>query len=84
MAEVFRAKAFGAHGFEKTLAIKKILPELAKDPEFEDRFIAEAKLAVELSHANVVQVLDFGRFAGTLGSWLLIIALAIVNLIGAF
>ncbi len=66
MAEVFRAKAFGAHGFEKTLAIKKILPELAKDPEFEDRFIAEAKLAVELSHANVVQVLDFGRFAGTL------------------
>ncbi len=66
MAEVFRAKAFGSHGFEKTLAIKKILPELAKDPEFEERFIAEAKLAVQLSHANVVQVLDFGRFAGTL------------------
>ena len=59
MAEVFRAKALGAHGFEKTLAIKRILPELAKDPEFEDRFIAEAKLAVTLSHANVVQVLDF-------------------------
>ncbi len=66
MAEVFRAKAFGAHGFEKTLAIKRILPELAKDPEFEERFIAEAKLAVELSHANIVQVLDFGRFSGTL------------------
>ncbi len=74
MAEVFRAKAFGAHGFEKTLAIKKILPELAKDPEFEDRFIAEAKLAVELSHANIVQVLDFGRFAGTL-----FIAMELVN-----
>lgn len=66
MAEVFRAKAFGAHGFEKTLAIKRILPELANDPEFEERFIAEAKLAVKLSHANIVQVLDFGRFAGTL------------------
>lgn len=66
MAEVFRAKAFGAHGFEKTLAIKRILPELAKEPEFEERFIAEAKLAVQLSHANIVQVLDFGRFAGTL------------------
>jgi tRNA A-37 threonylcarbamoyl transferase component Bud32 len=74
MAEVFRAKAFGAHGFEKTLAIKRILPELAKDPEFEERFIAEAKLAVELSHANVVQVLDFGRFAGTL-----FIAMELVN-----
>jgi len=66
MAEVFRAKAFGAHGFEKTLAIKRILPELAKEPEFEARFIAEAKLAVELSHANIVQVMDFGRFGGSL------------------
>jgi serine/threonine protein kinase len=66
MAEVFLAKAYGAHGFEKTLAIKRILPELARDPEFEDRFIAEAKLAVKLSHTNVVQVFDFGRFAGSL------------------
>src|SRR5688572_5991181 len=66
MAEVYRAKAFGAHGFEKDLAIKRILPELARDPEFEQRFIGEAKLAVKLSHANVVQVLDFGRFGGTL------------------
>src|SRR5689334_24973196 len=66
MAEVFLAKAYGAHGFEKTLAIKRILPELASDPEFEERFIAEAKLAVKLSHANVVQVFDFGRVGATL------------------
>ncbi|HWN68934.1 MAG TPA: serine/threonine-protein kinase [Haliangium sp.] len=66
MAEVFLAKAYGAHGFEKTLAIKRILPELASDPEFEERFIAEAKLAVKLSHANVVQVFDFGRVGTTL------------------
>jgi serine/threonine protein kinase len=66
MAEVFRARAFGAHGFEKTLAIKRILPDLARDPEFEERFISEAKLAVGLSHANIVQVLDFGRFGGSL------------------
>src|SRR5215813_13217482 len=66
MAEVFLAKAYGAHGFEKTMAIKRILPELARDPEFEERFIAEAKVAVRLSHANVVQVFDFGRFAGSL------------------
>jgi serine/threonine-protein kinase len=56
MAEVFRAKAFGAHGFEKVLAIKRILPDLAADPEFESRFIAEAKLTVALTHANIVQV----------------------------
>src|SRR5580765_2691104 len=66
MAEVFLAKAYGAHGFEKTLAIKRILPELARDPEFEERFIAEAKVAVKLSHTNIVQVFDFGRFAGSL------------------
>ena len=66
MAEVFRAKAHGAHGFEKTLAIKRILPELAQDPEFEARFIDEAKLAVQLSHANIVQIFDFGRIGGTL------------------
>jgi serine/threonine protein kinase len=66
MAEVFRAKAFGPHGFEKILAIKRILPDLAMDPEFEQRFIAEAKLAVALTHANIVQVIDFGRFGGTL------------------
>src|SRR5262249_40981352 len=66
MAEVFLAKAHGAHGSEKTLAIKRILPELARDPEFEARFIAEAKVAVKLSHANVVQVLDFGRIGESL------------------
>jgi serine/threonine protein kinase len=66
MAEVFLAKAYGAHGFEKTIAIKRILPELARDPEFEARFIAEAKVAVKLSHANVVQVLDFGRIGESL------------------
>ena len=66
MAEVFLAKASGAHGFEKTLAIKRILPELASDPEFAARFIAEAKVAVRLSHANVVQVFDFGRIGESL------------------
>jgi serine/threonine protein kinase len=66
MAEVFRAKAFGAHGFEKTLAIKRILPELAADREFEQRFISEAKLAVQLSHGNIVQVFDFGKFDDSL------------------
>lgn len=66
MAEVFKAKAFGSHGFEKVLAIKRILPELARDAEFENRFIAEAKLTVALTHANIVQVFDFGRFGGSL------------------
>ncbi len=61
MAEVFRAKSFGVEGFEKTLVIKRILPELSRDKKFVDMFIREAKLAVRLSHANVVQVFDLGR-----------------------
>ncbi len=66
MAEVFLAKAYGAHGFEKTLAIKRILPELARSREFVEHFIAEAKLAVQLNHGNIVQIFDFGRVHGTL------------------
>ena len=66
MAEVFRAKAYGPHGFEKVLAIKRILPALALDPAFERRFITEAKVAVSLSHANIVQVFDFSRLGQSL------------------
>ena len=61
MAEVFKAKSFGVEGFEKVLVIKRILPELARSQEFVDMFIHEAKLAVRLSHANIVQVFDLGR-----------------------
>jgi serine/threonine protein kinase/tetratricopeptide (TPR) repeat protein len=60
MAEVFKAKSFGVEGFEKILVIKRILPELARSPEFAEMFIHEAKLAVRLSHANIVQVFDLG------------------------
>ncbi len=66
MAEVFRAKTYGLHGFEKELAVKRILPELASNREFVDRFIREAKIAVTLNHANIVQVTDFSRFADSL------------------
>ena len=64
MAEVFKAKSYGVEGFEKILVIKRILPELARSHEFVDMFIHEAKLAVRLSHANIVQVFDLGRTPG--------------------
>lgn len=65
MAEVFKAKSYGVEGFEKVVVIKRILPELAQSGEFVDMFIHEAKLAVRLSHANVVQVFDLGIAPGT-------------------
>jgi serine/threonine protein kinase/tetratricopeptide (TPR) repeat protein len=61
MAEVFKAKSFGVEGFEKVLVIKRILPRLAEQTRFVDLFVHEAKLAVRLSHANIVQVFDLGR-----------------------
>ena len=64
MAEVFKAKSYGVEGFEKILVIKRILPELARSPEFVEMFIHEAKLAVRLSHANIVQVFDLGKAPG--------------------
>lgn len=61
MAEIYRAKTFGAAGFEKEFAIKMILPSLVDDKEFVSMFINEAKIAVSLYHANVVQVFDLGE-----------------------
>ncbi|PIE06197.1 MAG: hypothetical protein CSA75_00805, partial [Sorangium cellulosum] len=61
MAEVYKAKSFGVEGFEKILVIKRILPKLASNQAFIDMFVHEAKLAVRLSHANIVQVFDLGR-----------------------
>ncbi|HYZ90127.1 MAG TPA: serine/threonine-protein kinase [Myxococcales bacterium] len=61
MAEVYAAKSFGVEGFERILAIKKILPTMGEDPEFVSMFVDEARIAVQLSHANIVQVLELGK-----------------------
>jgi eukaryotic-like serine/threonine-protein kinase len=61
MAEVFKAKHFGVEGFEKIIAIKKILPSMAEDAEFIQMFIDEAKIAGQLSHANVCQIFELGK-----------------------
>ncbi len=59
MAEVYRAKASGAGGFEKQLAVKRILPNYSANDEFQRMFEYEARLSSMLSHANIVQVYDF-------------------------
>ena len=61
MAEVFKAKSYGVEGFEKLLVIKRILPTLTDNERFIDMFIDEAKIAVSLNHANIVQVFDLGK-----------------------
>jgi serine/threonine-protein kinase len=61
MAEVFLAKAAGPMGFEKTLVLKRILPHMAEEEAFIDMFLAEARLAAQLNHPNIVQIFDFGE-----------------------
>lgn len=61
MAEVFKAKSFGEAGFERLVAIKRILPSIAEDKEFIAMFIDEAKLAVELTHPNIAQIFELAK-----------------------
>jgi serine/threonine protein kinase len=61
MAEVFRAKRAGVEGFEKVVAVKRILPHLSDNREFVTMFVDEAKMVAGLSHPNIVQIFDLGR-----------------------
>jgi serine/threonine-protein kinase len=61
MAEIFRARRRGVAGFEKIIAVKRILPHLSHDPEFVQRFVDEARVAAGLAHPNIVQIFDLGR-----------------------
>ena len=61
MAELYRAKITGEKGFEKLIAVKKILPHLISEEDLINSFIDEAKLAAFLQHQNIAQVYDFGK-----------------------
>jgi eukaryotic-like serine/threonine-protein kinase len=60
MAEVFRAESAGLEGFKKTVAIKRVLPNLAEKKQFIGMFLDEARVSAHLSHSNCVQVFDVG------------------------
>lgn len=64
MAEVFVGRSYGAHGFEKTVAIKRILARYSDDPQFVRMMVDEAKISVLLSHPNIAQVLELGEEQG--------------------
>src|SRR5438128_2030631 len=66
MAEIYRATATASRGVDRTVAIKRILPHLAKEPEFVEMFIDEARLMAQLAHPKIVQVHDFGEIDGEL------------------
>src|SRR5262249_52083989 len=61
MAEVFEGTLVGAEGFERRVAIKRVLSGLSEVPGFVEMFVSEARIASRLNHTNVVSVFDFDR-----------------------
>lgn len=61
MAEVFKARMSGEQGFEKIVAIKRIVPHMATNAEFVTMFVDEAKLAAQLNHNNITHIYDLGK-----------------------
>jgi TonB family protein len=61
MADVYKARMMGMEGFQKTVAIKRILSNLTDSDEFVRMFIDEAKLAAQLNHNNIIHIYDLGK-----------------------
>jgi serine/threonine protein kinase len=66
MASVHIGRLVGPVGFARTVAIKRMHPQFAEDPEFVSMFLDEARLAARIRHPNVVPTLDIVAMAGEL------------------
>ena len=64
MAEVFRAVAHGAEGFQRTFVLKRIRSDRSESSTFVDMFVNEARISALLDHENIVQTYDFGEVEG--------------------
>ena len=58
MAELFLARADGIGGFTKLVALKRILPQKAKNERFVRMLLNEARLVASLEHPNIAAVYD--------------------------
>ncbi|MCB9591155.1 MAG: serine/threonine protein kinase [Sandaracinaceae bacterium] len=64
MANVFLARARGPAGFQKWFAIKRVHDQLAKNQDFVNMFLDEARIAAAIQHPNVAQTFDLGEADG--------------------
>lgn len=64
MAEVFVAWQMGPGGFDRKVALKRLLPELAEDPRSAAGLLDEARITSRLQHPNIAQVYEVGLEAG--------------------
>jgi serine/threonine protein kinase len=61
MGSVYLGQSYGAAGFRRYVAIKRMHPQFAADPRVGDMFLDEAHIAARIRHPNVVSTLDFGE-----------------------
>ncbi len=61
MAEVLLGRTTGEGGFEKLVAIKRILPSMAENESFVKMFIDEATISAKLNHSSIGQIFEFGK-----------------------
>ena len=61
MGQVFLARHTGEHGIQRLVALKRILGHLNRHPELIRLFLEEVRIAAQLNHSNIVQVIDHGR-----------------------
>ena len=61
MGEVYLAKHGAIAGIDRLCVLKKLRPDLTQNEEYVNRFVDEARLVVQLAHANIAHVFDFGR-----------------------
>ncbi|MFT3713131.1 MAG: serine/threonine-protein kinase [Archangium sp.] len=64
MAEIWLARQSGLRGFERIVVVKRIIESLSADESFVEMFLDEARIIVQLTHPNIVQVFDLGEHAG--------------------
>lgn len=64
MAEIWLARQKGLRGFERIVVVKRIIESLSQDESFVEMFLDEARIVVQLTHPNIVQVFDLGEHAG--------------------
>src|SRR5688572_11187871 len=65
MAQVIEAVAFGHAGFERRVAIKRLLPQHARDGERRRMFFEEARIGSRLHHGGIVPIFDYGLIDGS-------------------
>ena len=64
-AEIYKAKAVGEHGFEKVVALKRLLPHVEEDPAFIRMFVNEARLVAQLDHPCIAHIYEVGKVRGS-------------------